>query len=64
VLANDLRSALYPLKNRPKILSFIAGLGGREVSTNNVIDVTGKVFDAASGADIDEQNTYWIGVRE
>ncbi|MBI3067369.1 MAG: pyruvate ferredoxin oxidoreductase [Betaproteobacteria bacterium] len=64
VLANDLRSALYPLKNRPKILSFIAGLGGREVRTNNVIDVAGKVFDAASGADIDEQNTYWIGVRE
>lgn len=64
VLANDLRSALYPLKNRPKILSFIAGLGGREVRTNNVIDVTGRVFDAAGGADIDEQNTYWVGVRE
>lgn len=63
VLANDLRSALYPMKMRPKILSFIAGLGGREVSTNDVIDVAGKAYDAASGR-IGEQDTYWVGVRE
>ena len=64
VLANELRSALYPAAHRPRIVSFIAGLGGREVSTNNVIDITGKVFDAASGAKIDDQDTHWIGVRE
>jgi pyruvate ferredoxin oxidoreductase alpha subunit len=63
-LANDLRSALYPLANRPKVVSFIAGLGGREVSTDNVIDITGRVFQAADGGDIDDQDTYWIGVRE
>jgi pyruvate ferredoxin oxidoreductase alpha subunit len=63
VLANDLRSALYPMKMRPQILSFIAGLGGREVSTNDVIDVAGKAYDAASGR-IGEQDTYWVGVRE
>ena len=63
VLANDLRSALYPMQKRPRILSFIAGLGGREVSTNDVIDVAGKAYDAASGR-IAEQDTYWVGVRE
>lgn len=63
-LANELRSALYPLANRPKIVSFIAGLGGREVSTDNVIDITGRVFQAASDGGIDDQDTYWIGVRE
>ena len=64
MLANELRSALYPMANRPGIVSFIAGLGGREVSTDNVIDITSKVLDAANGGDIDDQDTHWIGVRE
>ena len=50
--------------NRPGIVSFIVGLGGREVSTDNVIDITSKVFNAASGGGIDDQDTHWIGVRE
>ena len=64
VTATDLRSALYPSQNRPRVISFIAGLGGREVSTDNVIDLTGMVFDAANGGGIDDQETHWIGVRE
>ncbi len=64
VLSNELRSALYPVANRPKILSFIAGLGGREVNTDNVIDVADRLFKIASGGDIDDQDTYWLGVRE
>jgi pyruvate ferredoxin oxidoreductase alpha subunit len=64
VLANELRSALYPLPQRPKLISLVAGLGGREVSTDNVIDIADMVFDAASGKAIDAQETYWIGVRE
>ena len=64
VLANDLRSALYPVENRPKIVSFVAGLGGREVSADNVVEITDKVFDAAGGGATDDQDTYWIGVRE
>jgi len=63
VLANELRTALYPAANRPKIASFIAGLGGREVTTDNVIDVTDRLFDTANGG-IDVQDTHWIGVRE
>ena len=63
VLAGDLRSAIYPAENRPKVIAFIAGLGGREVSTDNVIELADMVFDAAGG-DIDDQDTYWIGVRE
>jgi pyruvate ferredoxin oxidoreductase alpha subunit len=64
VLANDLRSALYPANNRPKIVSFIAGLGGREVSAANVMDMTKTIFDAAEGVGPDTQDTYWIGARE
>ena len=64
VLANDLRAALYPAAHRPKIVSVIAGLGGREVSSDNVIEIAGMVSDAASGKAVDDQETYWIGVRE
>ncbi len=64
VLAGDLRSALYPMERRPKVVSFIAGLGGREVNINNVIAIADTVFDAANGGDTDVQDTHWIGVRE
>jgi pyruvate ferredoxin oxidoreductase alpha subunit len=64
VLANELRAALYPLAKRPKVLSFVAGLGGREVNIDNVITVASMVSDAAEGGATDDQETYWIGVRE
>jgi pyruvate ferredoxin oxidoreductase alpha subunit len=64
VLANELRAALYPLAKRPKVLSFVAGLGGREVNIDNVITVAGMVSDAAEGGASNDQETYWIGVRE
>lgn len=63
VLANELRAALYGAANRPKIVSFIAGLGGREVTTANVIDMTKTVYAAAEGAG-SENKTHWIGARE
>ncbi len=63
VLANELRSALYPVENPPKVVSFIAGLGGREVSIDNVIEIAGMTSDAAKDG-LDDQDTHWIGVRE
>ncbi len=64
VLANELRAALYPLERRPRVVSLVAGLGGREVSTDNVMAIADRVFDAASGKAANDQETYWIGVRE
>jgi pyruvate ferredoxin oxidoreductase alpha subunit len=63
VLANELRAALYGASNRPKVVSFVAGLGGREVTTADVIDMTKSVYAAAEGAGT-ENDTYWIGARE
>ena len=58
-------SALYPAKNRPKILSFIAGLGGREVSTGNVMrngrDRSSKPRRAPA---LTCRTPIWIGARE
>ena len=64
VLVTDVRAALYPAKNRPRVVSFIAGLGGREISTGNVLDMCETLFDAAAGGDVNEQDSYWYGVRE
>lgn len=64
VLANELRAALYPAPGRPKVLSFIAGLGGREVRADDVIDMTSTLYDAASGAGGSDRDCHWIGVRE
>lgn len=63
VLAGDVRSALYPLDNPPKVVSFIAGLGGREVTADNVVEIADTVFKAASNG-VDLQDTYWVGLRE
>ncbi len=64
VLANELRAALSPLAKRPKVLSFVAGLGGREVNIDNVITIAGMVSDAAEGGATSDRENYWIGVRE
>ncbi|HIN04952.1 MAG TPA: pyruvate ferredoxin oxidoreductase, partial [Dehalococcoidia bacterium] len=63
VLFNELRAAMYNQQNRPWMLNFIAGLGGREIRVreiNEIVDITQKAIDD----DKVEQETTWIGVRE
>ena len=63
VLFQEIRSALYPLEKRPQVISFIAGLGGREVRGQNVIEMTDILREALSTGKVEQEN-YWIGVRE
>jgi pyruvate ferredoxin oxidoreductase alpha subunit len=63
VLFNEVRSALYPLENRPHVVNFIAGLGGREVRVRDVeemVEITQKAIDTGKI----EKECNWIGVRE
>jgi pyruvate ferredoxin oxidoreductase alpha subunit len=63
VLFTELRSALYPMENRPLMLNFIAGLGGREIhvtDVNEMVDIVQKAVDTG----IIEQEATWIGVRD
>ena len=63
VLFNELRAAMYNQENRPWMLNFIAGLGGREIRVreiNEIVDITQKAIDDGKV----EQETSWIGVRE
>ncbi|MBV9086856.1 MAG: hypothetical protein JOY79_05180, partial [Acidobacteriaceae bacterium] len=63
VLATEVRSALYESKgNRPPVLGFICGLGGREVTLPDVRRMTECVYDAAEGKK--QPLTRWIGLRE
>lgn len=61
VLATEIRAALYQLERQPKVVPFIAGLGGREVSRDDIRKMLGFLEDAAgrSGAEL----CHWIGVR-
>jgi pyruvate ferredoxin oxidoreductase alpha subunit len=63
VLFNELRSALYPVEKRPLMLSFVAGLGGREVMVRDVDQIVDMVQQAINTGKIERENT-WIGVRE
>jgi pyruvate ferredoxin oxidoreductase alpha subunit len=62
VLYTEVRSALYELARRPAVLSFIAGLGGREVTLGSVTEMSELLLKVAQTGRV-EQPTYWIGVR-
>ena len=63
-LLHEIRSCLYPARERPAIVNFITGLGGRDIS----IDDCARMFFRAQQAAMDQGSTdglvTWIGVRE
>ena len=63
VVATEVRTALYPGKGpKPPVLGFICGLGGREVTLQDVKTMTDKTFEAAEGKSV--PLTQWIGLRD
>ena len=63
VLFHELRSTLYPLQERPLMLNFIAGLGGREIMVRDVNEIVATIEKALETGKI-EQETTWVNVRE
>jgi pyruvate ferredoxin oxidoreductase alpha subunit len=64
IVVHDVRSALYPLKDRPAITNFIGGLGGRDLSIDDCIKMFETTYDAAAGKKEDGDLVTWIGLRE
>ena len=62
VLYNEVRSALYDLPKRPHVISFICGLGGREVTLDSVTEMSEILLKVAKTGKVEQPN-YWIGVR-
>jgi pyruvate ferredoxin oxidoreductase alpha subunit len=63
VVANEIRAAMYNSEKRPPLLSFISGLGGREVTLEDVYKATDLCYSAANSGK-SEAKTIWLGVRE
>ncbi|MBI1743995.1 pyruvate ferredoxin oxidoreductase [Candidatus Acetothermia bacterium] len=63
VVFNEVRAALYPLAKRPLMSGFIAGLGGREVTIENITQMV-EMLEKSVQIGKAEPETHWIGVRE
>src|SRR5437867_198649 len=63
VVANEIRASLYNADKRPPLLSFICGLGGREVTLEDVNKAV-DMCEAAAKSGKSDAKTHWLGVRE
>jgi pyruvate ferredoxin oxidoreductase alpha subunit len=61
-VASELRNALYPLEKRPKIVGFVGGLGGRDVSPADFENIIKQGMEIAASGSSREFEIY--GVRE
>ena len=48
----ETRSALYDLKERPYLIDIVYGLGGRDVKTEDIEKVFGRLADIAETGEI------------
>ena len=62
VLFTDLRAALYNAEQRPRMVNFIGGLGGRELTPEMMDEMAFMTRKAADGEEVPDVS--WIGVRE
>jgi pyruvate ferredoxin oxidoreductase alpha subunit len=63
ILMHEVRSALYPLKDRPAITNIITGLGGRDVSIEDCIRMY-QIAQRSKTEDKLDNFVTWVGVRE
>jgi len=57
-LFNEVRSALYDLEDRPKVVSRIFGLGGRDYKVAHAREVFAELGDIASGGKVKDLTKY------
>ena len=63
ILLHEIRSCLYPLRQRPEVVNFFSGLGGRDISIADCTKMYELTMLARDNGAPDEPVT-WIGVRE
>jgi pyruvate ferredoxin oxidoreductase alpha subunit len=62
VLYTEVAAALYPEPQRPVLVPFIAGLGGREVSAENMQEIV-EITEQVTARGEQDATCQWIGVR-
>jgi pyruvate ferredoxin oxidoreductase alpha subunit len=60
IFVQEIRAALYPLAKGPQVFSYIAGLGGRDVTLN----VLEEIYRTTQNRDYPTEESQWIGLRE
>lgn len=63
ILLHEIRSCLYPAKNRPAVVNFLGGLGGRDISIEDCQEMF-AITEKAMTDDSVDGSVHWIGVRE
>jgi pyruvate ferredoxin oxidoreductase alpha subunit len=61
-VASEIKSALYPLEKRPRVVGFVGGLGGRDVSPADFEAIIHRGIEIAGSSSNREFEIY--GVRE
>ena len=61
-VASEVKAALYNQARKPKVVSFVAGLGGRGITVNGFKDIVKKGIEIARTGSQNEYEIY--GVRE
>ena len=60
---HEIRSCLYPTRERPAVTNFIIGLGGRDISIADCTKMLELTEQAARDEGLDGAVT-WLGLRE
>lgn len=63
ILMHEVRSTIYPAKERPAVVNFITGLGGRDVSIDDCTRMLNLAQQAASREGMDGL-VEWVGLRD
>jgi len=63
-LCSEIRDALYsmPHKNRPKVLSFVAGLGGRDIPMSSISNIIKTCRQGLEGKEAEEKS--WVDLKK
>jgi pyruvate ferredoxin oxidoreductase alpha subunit len=60
---HEVRSCLYPARERPAVINFITGLGGRDISIADCAHML-ELTERAARDDALDNTVTWIGLRE
>jgi len=62
-LFHEIRHAVYDLRNRPKLINRVYGLGGRDMPPNLINNIFSELQNIAQTGNVDE-TVQFVGVRE
>jgi pyruvate/2-oxoacid:ferredoxin oxidoreductase alpha subunit len=62
-LASETKAALYGLPNPPEIFSFVAGIGGREISAEMIADTAEAILAGRAVPPARPQDMPWINLQ-